>query len=160
MTLVRCILCAFGTSFALTLGDAGEQLAFQPPAGATLTKAFTSTSNLELDDLSLLVSGQDVGEMIGESSFSMEQESKIEVTDTYKATADGRPTELLRAFDDLSGDMHMELTPVPGMDMPDVSSSSELEGKSVLFRWNEEEEDYDVSFPDGKGDQTLLEGLE
>ena len=161
MTLARCLLCAFGTSFALTLGGAGDQIAFRPQAGATLTKSIVTTSDLELDDLSLLVSGQDVGEMIGEISFSLEQESKIEVTDTYKACADGRPTELLRAFDALSGDMHMEFSPVPGMDMPDVSSSSELEGKTVLFRWNEEEEEYDVSFPEeGDGDQDLLEGLE
>lgn len=159
MSIARSLLTAFGTSLALTSGG-GEKLAFEPPAGATLTKSFTSTSDLELDDLSLLVSGQDIGEMIGEVSFSMDQETRIEVTDTYKASEGGRPTELLRTFDALEAEVHMEVTPNPGMEMPDVTSSSELEGKTVLFRWNAEEEDYDLSFPEGEGDEDLLEGLE
>jgi len=159
MSLRRTLLPALGTSLAFSLGS-GEALVFQPQAGATLTKTFTTTSNLELDDLSLLVSGQDVGEMIGEIAISIEQEGKIEVTDTYKATAGGRPTELLRSFEALTASMNFDISPAPPAEMPQVESASELEGKSVLFKWNPEEEAYDRSFPDGEGDEELLEGLE
>ena len=161
MSIRRSLLPAFGTSLAFTLGGSGDSLAFQPQAGAVLTKSFSATSNLELDDLSLLVSGQDVAEMMGEISFTLEQETKIEVTDTYKASAGGRPTELLRTFDALSGDTRMEFSPNPGgVEMPDMASSSELEGKTVRFTWNEEEESYDIAFVEGEGDDALLEDLE
>jgi hypothetical protein len=161
MSIPRAFLSAFGTSFALTLGGSGDTLAFGPEAGTSLTKTFTATSQFELDDLSLLVSGQDVAEMIGEVSFSIGTESKIEVSDTYKAVAGARPAELLRTFEDLGADVNIVVAPNPGgMEMPDMSSSSELEGKTVLFRWNEEEEAYDKSFADGDGDESLLEGLE
>ena len=98
--------------------------------------------------------------MMGEVAFTLEQETKIEVTDTYKASAGGRPTELLRTFDALSGDTRMEFSPNPGVEMPEVTSSSELEGKTVRFTWNEEEEAYDIAYSEGEGDEALLEDLE
>jgi hypothetical protein len=46
-----------------------------------------------------------------------------------------------------------------GMDA-DVPGSSELEGMSVVFTWNEDEEDFDVAFAEGmEGDEKLLVNL-
>jgi hypothetical protein len=90
---------------------------------------------------------------------SAKQESKIEITDSYKAVADGRPTDLLRTFDELSGSMVMEMTPAQA-EMPEISSVSMLEGKTVAFRWNQEQQAYERSFHESSGDEALLEGLE
>lgn len=159
MSTVRLFLPAFGAGIAFTLGAAGEKLAFQPSAGATVTKTFTIGGDFALDELSLIVNGQDVGGMIGELALSLKQENRYEITDTYKAVAGGRPTELLRTFDALSSRMTMELTPAPD-ELPEFESASALEGKTVAFRWDEEKQTYERSFTGEGGDEALLEKLE
>jgi hypothetical protein len=67
---------------------------------------------------------------------------------------------LVRSFEALSSDTNIEVSPNPGMEMPSMAGSSELEGKAVRFKWNDEEGDYDRSFVDGEGDEALLEKLE
>jgi hypothetical protein len=41
-----------------------------------------------------------------------------------------------------------------------IDSHSELEGKTVVFKWNADESAFDASYPDDSGDTELLEGLE
>lgn len=159
MSTVRSFLPAFGAGIAFTLGGSGEKVAFQPRAGSSVTKTFTIGGDYSLDELSLIVNGQDVGGMIGELAMSLKLENRYEITDTYKAVADGRPTELVRAFDELASHMTMELTPAPA-EMPDFESASELEGKSVAFRWDAEKQEYERTFTAEGGDEALLEDLE
>jgi len=159
MSTVRALLPALGAGLAFTLGGANEKVLFQPQAGSSLTKSYTMGGEFSLDEISLIVDGQDVGGMLGQLEVSAKQESKIEITDSYKAVADGRPTELLRTFEALSGSMIMEMTPAQA-EMPEISSASQLEGKTVAFRWNEEQQAYERSFHESSGDEELLEGLE
>jgi hypothetical protein len=159
MPTVRAILPAFGTGLALALGGHGEKVAFQPEPDSVLRKDFTTESELTLDALSLIVNGQDVGGMIGQVEVSVRQETRISVTDAYKAVAGGRPTELLRTFETLTSQMTMEVSPAPD-EVPEFSGKSELEGKTVAFRWDEEEQQYERSFHEQEGDQALLDDLE
>ncbi len=159
MSTVRAFLPALGASFAFTLGGAGEKLLFQPQAGSSLTKSYTIAGEFALDEISLIVDGQDIGGMLGQIEVNAKQESRIEITDSYETVADGRPTELLRTFEALSGTMVMEMTPAQA-EMPEVSSVSMLEGKTVAFRWNEEQQEYERSYHESSGDEELLEGLE
>jgi hypothetical protein len=154
----RIFLPALAVGLAFTSPGPWDKPAFQPSPGTILTKEFTTEFDVSLDDLSLTVNGQDIAEMIGQLEFTIGSEGKIGVTDTYKAIADGRPTELLRTFDSLRSMTRMELSPgqIPE---PEVTGKSELEGKTVRFQWNEEEQSYDCTFGDDKGDETLLEGL-
>lgn len=159
MRTVRRLLPAFGAGFAFTLGGSGEKLAFQPTAGSSLTKSYTIGGDFSLDDISLIVDGQDIGGMMGDMDINVKQESRIEVTDSYKAVASGRPTELLRTFEAISGSMHMEMSAAPE-DIPEITSGSTLEGKTVAFKWNDEKQAYELSFHESSGDEELLEGLE
>jgi len=159
MSTVRALLPALGASFAFTLSGSGEKLAFQPQAGSSLTKSYTIGGEFVLDDFSLIVDGQDIGGMIPQIEVNVESESRIEITDAYQAVADGRPTELLRTFEALAGTLHMDVTPAQE-DVPVITSTSSLEGKTVAFHWNEEEQEYERSFHESGGDEELLEGLE
>lgn len=159
MSTVRALLPALGAGFAFTLGGPAETLAFGPQAGSVLTKTFTIGGEYELDQISLNVNGQDMSGMLGEIQVSLEQESRIEVTDTYTSVEDGRPRELLRSFEDLSGKMSMEVSP-GGAEMPQFESSSPLEGKTVAFKWDAEKEEYELTFQDGEGEEDWLADLE
>lgn len=159
MSTVRSLLPALGAGMAFTLGGGGEKVAFQPSAGSTVSKTFTIGGDFALDELSMIVNGQDIGGMIGELSMSLKQETRYEITDTYKAVADGRPTELLRTFDALSSRMTMDVSPAPE-EIPEFESASALEGKTVAFRWDDEKHEYARSFTEEGGDQALLEKLE
>jgi hypothetical protein len=145
--------------FLFTLGSAGDKVAFQPEAGASLTKTFTIAGDFALDEMSMVVDGQDLGAMIGQFEISMKQESKIEVTDVYKAVGEGRPTELLRTFEALAGSMQIDVTPAPA-EMPEMATTSPLEGKTVAFRWDAEKNEYERSFHESEGEEDLLEDLE
>jgi hypothetical protein len=159
MNTFRVLLPALGASLALAAGGPGEKLAFQPEPGTQLTKSYAMAIEFSLDDISLIVDGQDVGQMLGQLEMNFEQDVRIQVTDTYKAVADGRPTELLRTFDELAATGHVDVTPAE-MEMPEFTSSSTLEGKTVLFRWDEEAGEYERSFHEDSGDEELLEGIE
>ena len=159
MSSVCPLLPALGASLAFTLVGGGDQLAFQPQAGSSLTKGYTIGGEFTLDDISLIVDGQDIGGMIGSIDVSVKTESRIEVTDAYRAVAGGRPTDLLRTFEALASTVHVEMTPAQA-EMPEMTSTSSLEGKTVAFRWNEEEKKYERSFHEDTGDDELLDGLE
>jgi hypothetical protein len=159
MSGVRDLLPALGASFAFTLAGGGDKLAFQPAAGSTLTKSYTIGGEFTLDDISLIVDGQDLGGMLEQFEVSVKTDSRIEIKDAYRAVAGGRPTDLLRTFDALTSTVHVDMTPAQP-EMPEFTSSSSLEGKTVAFRWNEDEHEYERSFHEHTGDEELLEGLE
>jgi hypothetical protein len=159
MSSVRALLSALGASLGFTLAGGGDKLAFEPQAGSSLTKTYTIGGEFTLDDISLIVDGQDIGGMLGQIEVNVKTDSRIEVTDAYRAVAGGRPTDLLRTFEALASSVHVDMTPAQP-DMPEMCSTSSLEGKSVVFRWNEEENEYERSFHEEDGDEDLLEGLE
>jgi hypothetical protein len=48
----------------------------------------------------------------------------------------------------------------PEAEMPEMDSVSELEGQTVVFRWNADKGEYERAFESGEGDAELLDGLE
>ena len=156
---IRALLPALGAGFAFTMAGTGEKLAFGPSPGSTLTKTFTHGGEYQLDQLTMVVNGQDLADMLPSIEMSLAQSTKIEVTDAYEAVEDGRPTLLLRTFDALSATVTMEMSPAE-MDFPEMASASELEGKTVAFKWDPEKQEYGCSFHEEEGEDELLEGLE
>ncbi len=143
----------------LCLLGAGESPAFGPDPGTTLSKTFRMSVDLELDDLSLVANGMDVTDMIGSFEVSFGSRLNVEVTDEYVSVNDGRPTKLRRTYDKAVNSVEMEYT-------SDFDSGSEgndletlLEGRTVIFEWDEDEEDYVVAFEGDEEDDELLEGL-
>jgi hypothetical protein len=152
------LLCAFSGPRPSWLAP-GEQLAFKPEAGSSLQKRFLSAMDFALDEMSMVVDGQDVGGMLGALEISGQQETKIEVTDVYDALGEGRPTKLARTFDGLGGIFNMSMSADMGGGEQEMKSTSQLEGETVVFTWNEEKGEYDVAFRDGEGDAELLADL-
>ena len=142
----------------LSAPEETDSLSFHPAAGSSLTKGFVTESEFSLDSISAVVDGQDVSQMAGQVELSMTSSATYEVTDVYKSVAEGRPLELLRTFDTLEGSATFSLAQAP--EMPEISSASDLEGKTVAFRWNAEKDEYERSFHESTGDEKLLEDLE
>ena len=149
---------------ALLLGlvPAADSIAYAPETGETLTKRFTMTTSGELDDLSLSVDGQDVGAMLGEAMFELENIQSYLVTDEVLAMGDGRPERLRRSFDELTGETVVSVEIAGNGDDNESEMTSELEGATVVFSWDEDEQSFSVDFDEGDEgrDTDLLEGLE
>ncbi|QDU69360.1 hypothetical protein [Engelhardtia mirabilis] len=139
---------------------AGDQVAFGPSDGTTVTKTFSNEFEMELDDFSMIVGGQDIGAMLGTPEMNISSSSEITFTDEYGGVADGRPSKLTRTFGDLSSEV-VAAFEMMGESQEDGSEmSSPMEGIAVVFTWNEESDDFDVAFAeDSEGDDALLEGL-
>ncbi len=143
-----------------SFGSESDTLAFRPAAGSSLTKKFQLSSSFELSDFSLFVDGEDFGAMMGPLELNVESESLISIRDIYVASSDGRPKQLKRKFEALESSSTFSVVAQGQEQEQDIPASSELEGRTVLFTWNEDRDDYDVEFADEGGLEELLEGLE
>ena len=139
-------------------GSSVDKVAFTPAEGTTVTKTFTSTTELEMDDMTTLMNGGP-GPM-PEMEMSMAMTQTVTITDEYLALADGKPTKLARTFDSVGTDLEMDVNAAGESSAPTGSGSSPLEGSTVVFTWNAETESYDTAFAEGEeGEADLLTGL-
>src|SRR5262245_24004171 len=146
--------------FALTHGGSGDRLAFQPKAGETMAKHFEVASELELEESTFELDGQDMSELMGSVDMGLKTTMKLNVTDAYESVADGRPSKLKRTYDGISSATHVSASnPQTGETEKDIPASSELEGTTVVFSWNDSDDSYDIAFAGDDGDKKLLEDL-
>lgn len=101
--------------------------------------------------------------MMPEMEMSVSVVNEIEVTDEYVSVRDGMPRMLERTFDSLASDteMAMEIDMMGQIQSEEVptSASSDLEGVTVTFEWDGDEQEYVPGFSEGEGDEELLENL-
>jgi hypothetical protein len=151
-------------SSLLVLGSRGveDELAFRVEPGTTLVRTLTQSTEMELESMTIRMNGEELpADMLGDIDMSMQREDRYVITDVFEAVQDGRPTRLRRTFDDLGGHESMSFSGPDGENSDESEYASELEGKSVLFTWNEEDGAFDVSFADDQeGDSELLEELD
>ena len=139
-----------------------DEVAFRPEAGLTLTKSFNSTVELSLDEMRMTMNGEEQDASMLGMEMTMTNVTELEFSDTYVRMADGQPGQLERVYESLGNTTSTSQSNqfTGSMDM-DIPSSSELEGETVLFTWDADEEAYVASYPeDADGDEELLEGLE
>ena len=74
-----------------------ETIQFAPKAGAALTKAFVTTTELELEDADIRMGGQPVP--IEGMEMNQKAVQAVTVTDEYGAMKDGRLAKLSRTYD-------------------------------------------------------------
>lgn len=138
-----------------------DEVAFRPSSELSVTRTIESTRNFSLDDMEMTMNGQPLP-MDLQMEMDMSMTQKTVVTDVYGAVAGGRHAKLERTFDELAQNgefsMRMPMMPEGGQDST-IEGASELEGKTVVFAWDEEQGDYVPSF-EGEGDEDLLKGLE
>jgi hypothetical protein len=136
----------------LTLAPSAADVSFRPVDDSKVTRTYSIDLEFELGDLSVVVDGQDVSEMVP-ADFEGTTELMMKVTDHFVRSAGGRPLELIRSYEEMNGEASAmgESQSMDGFDA--------LEGKQVRFVWDEEDEDYTVSFHECEGDTSDLEGL-
>jgi hypothetical protein len=160
---------ALGTALAVTTGvglaalysfaPARDALRFAPEAGAKVSKTFSTEFDMDLDEFSLMVSGQDIGGMLGTPGFQISGTVEVAFTDEYLELGEGRPEKLQRTFDTLASETSVAIDMMGESQEQGGSATSPLDGLSVVFTWDEEASDYTVTFAEeSKGDAELLEG--
>jgi hypothetical protein len=115
-------------------------LVYAPEEGTQLKRVFDAEAEYRLTDMTTSVNGEpwkgpDEDERPEISNGFTEH---IAVTDTLAAVEDGRPTELVRTFDEL-GQVNIEKV---DDEESSVELGSPLQGKSVRFRWDGDESTY------------------
>ena len=150
-------LCLFAEPGSL------ERVQFLPAEGSTLTKRFQQNWEMVLEDVRVFVDGEDWSRWVAPGNLHTQLRQTVVVSDTYGKTEDGRPLSLDREYRQLS----QELVATSrsggfvgfGEALRDVSGSSDLEGTSVHFRW--EDGAYERAFQrvDAGSDSRLLQGL-
>jgi len=138
--------------FLCALSPVADDLSFHPSDGTEVTRLYSIDLEFELGDLSVTIDGQDISEMVPADIAGSAEISK-KVTESFVRSADGRPLELIRFFEEVSGQAGAN------GESEEIEDIDKLEGKRVRFLWNEEEGDYDVSFHESEGDEADLEGL-
>ena len=132
-----------------------ETLRWAPRSGASLKRTFEAHHRLELSSATLTVDGQEIeGEETPE--WRIDYSERVAVTDRIGDLGAGVPLELERTFDELwtevrhAGEVFEE--------EESSRSSSPLEGVTVRFLWDEDEERHAVESEE-ELDEELLGGL-
>jgi len=112
----------------------------------------------------MLMNGEE-NPMMPQIEMDMAMESVVSVTDTYDAVSGGYPTKLSRTFDEIGTEMDISMVVEAMGDVqeenPTGSGSSDLEGETVVFTWDSDDDEYKVSYPEDNedGDEDLLTNL-
>jgi len=147
----------------MAMESRGESPAFGPSDGTSLVKHVQDSTSIALDEMSVIVGGQDMSEMLGGMEMEQTTDLAISVTDVFVTVSGGRPVKLTRTFDSLSTKSTSSATnPMESGEAQEMefTGSSELEGETVHFAWDAESGEYDVKLDEeSDGDEALLEGL-
>ena len=152
MTSRHLLTALLATPLLLALEPRADNVSFHPEDGSSLAKDYGIEFTFVLGDITAYIDGQDLSESVP-ADFELVGDTSLTITDQYVETLDGKPLQLIRTFDSM--EMYWEAMDESG----DAEEFAELEGKSVKFEWNEDDEAYDVSFHESEGDEDLLEGL-
>ena len=133
-------------------GSDGLALRYAPEEGTVLKRTFVAEAEYHLADLSASIDGEALERPEEMPDMRMGFEEHITVTDTLRSLADGRPSELVRTFDEL----RQESSESAGDEEAESSLTSVLEGRKVAFRWDEDEERFTAEAAD---DEDLDDGL-
>ena len=157
------LLGALPLTALLSLALPREQVSFAPEEGSSLKKHFSTSGEVVLDDMQVLLNGED-SDMMPSMEMTMSWDQAIDVVDIYTSVIEGRPAVLSRTFESINQDVEVEASmEVMGQSEDQDASgsgSSDLEGKTVVFTWSEDEGGYDPAFAEGsEGDEELLGGL-
>lgn len=141
----------------LSLPEASvEEFRFGPEAGSEVRRRVSTASAARLEDVETEVNGE-VQEAPEDIEVRFEYAEDLVVLDRFGATEDGRVQGLTRTFESLSAS---RLSSTPEGD-EEEEMASELDGSTVVFSWDGDDEEYTVAFAeDESGDEELLEELD
>lgn len=128
------------------------RLVFAPADEPALLRTFDAEASYHLAGMSLRFGDEEIEPEGDVPEYRMEFQEHVQVRDQLGPLEDGRPTHLVRHFEELS----QESSQSEGGEDTTSAAGSPLEGRSVRFEWNAEDERYDVSSAD---DQELDDDL-
>ena len=141
------------------------ELAFAPEEGARLVERFEHRWKVELVDQEVVVTfdGEEVEQAVPDAQLRLDSEEVVVFETVYAGVEDGRAARVRRTYDTLSSRTTRSLVDAEGGEQDSrEEGASELEGTTVVFTWDQDEEAYARSFEedDDDADPALLEDLE
>jgi len=135
------------------------ELSFAPAEGGQINVEFSQVFEVELSGMEFSMNGEEMegGEL---PEVIIRDEEAILFTDAFVSVDDERPLVVQRTYETLSK-FSVQTVTTPDGDEQELEDpgTSELEGATVAFTWDADEEEYVASFPDDEGDEDLLEDL-
>jgi hypothetical protein len=132
-----------------------DELAFAPEDGTKLTRTFVTDAVLELDEVTLELNGNEQDADAG--GFTITDTERIVVTDEILSSEEGRPTKLRRTFDEVLNETVYSAEAAE--EDQETEESSDLVGSTVLFVWDADAEEYEITDEAEELEEDLLAGL-
>jgi len=156
LALAPLAFLALGSSFSR------EEIVFRVKADTTLERSLKNQYSMELESMAFTMNGEELpADAFGEVDIRIEHSETYLVTDAFEAVAEGRPQRLRRTFEELGGKESSSFSSEGEGGSDDSGYESALEGKTVVFTWNDEAERFDAAFAAGtEGDEALLAELD
>jgi len=149
----------------LLLAPRTLELEFSPEEGESVTVTYQMDHELELTGLEIVMifNGEENEQDSEIPEVTRRTLETVQYTDEFLEVEDGRPTKVSRTFEELSYVQTEVRTDEDGDEIENVDEGkSELADVSVLFEWDDEDEEYTTTFADEDSelDEELLETLE
>src|SRR5258705_6418050 len=113
--------------------------------------------------MSLTMNGQD-SPAKPEMEMTITSDQKVVVTDDYVKNRDGAPKKLRRSYDELGNSvtiaMKMAMMGQSSNKDQNLTGESELQGKKVVFTWDDDKSEYKKAFDPALDKDSLLKDLE
>ena len=142
------------------------ELEFSPEEGEAVTVTYQMDHELELTGVEtvMILNGEENEQDEAETpEVTRRTVETVQFTDEFLEVDDGRPTKVKRTFEELSYVQTEIRTDEDGDEIESVDEGkSELAEISVVFEWDDDEEEYTTTFADEDSelDEELLETLE
>lgn len=160
---VKTITPVVGMGLLLSFSGTADRIAFAPERGTTVTRTMENRMTIDLEDFTMDVDGQDMTAMMGGlPEMSMTFNTAVTVEDEFLEVGSRRPDRLKRTFNSISSNAIVDVSMMGEGESQETEMSSELEGATVIFAWDEEAGEFTKSFEDEEEtrDVELLERLE
>lgn len=153
MKTIRSLAAAL--PLALVLFVPADELRFDPEKGASLAKELSIDLELAIEDMTATFNGEEMPPeaLAGDLGEKVNAKMRVAVTDRYVDSKAGRALELLRTFEELALDVEAAGS------SESVEDFSKLEGKTVRFKWDDEQQEYGKTYHESTGEDAALIGL-
>jgi hypothetical protein len=143
-----------------SIQPAADSLSFRVRSGTQLARSFESRQEISQDEAEILLNGQPFPSGKGGGMTAIQSQA-LEVNDDFVEVANGSPRKLRREFVKIesSGEQTTQ-DPMDSGDQTDTRrAKSELEGKTVVFDWDEAKQQFKRSFDPEGPEEKMLAGL-
>ena len=154
----RTNLALFALLPLLASAPAADEVTFHVAKGAVVEKTFAHTLDLELEEMKVSFGDEEISpDDLGGFEMSVETSGELVFVDEYREMGDGRPKLLARKFKNLQYEENQSTTTDGESEDKSSEEESELEGKTVLFAWDDDEDAWKRTY---EGDEAAAELLD